>query len=254
MANRLYIQAIWCTLSGVIFCCTASSAAPSSPPKSAEGWTLRQKSKIFGDQELLISPLGLKSRNTRSLTTIIMTPPFQTVYMYNQASKNIYTVPWNKFRSPVAKTFALFNSIELSNAPVVKIGTQKKNALTITKYETTRAYEQQQVQAFKAENLPSSNPCKIISQATQDFHTHREVNATLCRHYGIPILPDFPIEATVYDMHKNPENYLLTMHCSHTKTSPADFKIPAGLKTVKSAEEVDISNVTNDSMQAFWPK
>jgi len=231
---------------------TAPPVKGPAPKNQVDGWKILQKSKFFGDEEILISPLGLKVYNIRSFRTLVMTPPFQTVTVYNLQNKFVCKIPWKAYRCPVAKTFALFNQFELSNIPVVKTGKPVlTNGYTVTTYQTTRSYDAQQQILRNTDHVPSSNPGHFEVKVSTDFGERPEVSSTLCRHFGSPIVKGVPMEVIISDLNNTPTAYVHTVKSTKLKVSTKDFIVPGGLKTVASPQQVEAGNMSPEAMQLF---
>jgi len=244
-------MAIMIAVTGPATISTSALAAPQA--KISDGWIINQKSQLFGEQLLLISPIGIKSANPKSSMTILMTPPFETVTAYNDQTKSVFQTPVKTFRSPMQKTYAIFNSNVLGEAPMEKTGTARLFGFTMVKYQSTKAYDMQQARLRKTDHIPSSNPRIIYIQSTEDFHLPAGAGTAQCRLYGLPLVPGIPLQVLTKDNDLTPASVLQSTQCIKTKVSPNDFMVPHSYKRVRSIEEITKSNVTEDAMQLFGP-
>ena len=85
--------------------CTFADPHANSQAKLVDGWSVKQSSKIFGYEDLLLSPLGLKATNVKTHVTMIMTPPFTQVTVYNAGTGRYFQTDLKQFRCPVLKDF-----------------------------------------------------------------------------------------------------------------------------------------------------
>jgi hypothetical protein len=230
-----------------------SGAQKAAPPdaKSVDACLINQNLKIFGEQQLLISKIGIKSFNPRSQISLVMTPPYQSVTLYNKLNQGIIQMPVKSLRCPVQKTFALFNNWMLGDSPMQKIGSGEINGFKVVKYRTTKAFTATQLMLRKTEKVPSSNPTVIDLQTTEDFQLPAGVGMALAKFYGVPDVPGIPLQVDLKDTDDNPSNYLRSSKCRKTRASAGDFALPTGYRKLKSVEEINQSNETEDAMQLF---
>ena len=256
--TRVLLAVLLSALNLVCPALTAQSAPAQTPAtrsnaagKTVDGWKISQWSKLYGEQVVTISAIGIKSTNPRTAVTLVMTPPFKIVTVFNDQGKSIFQTPIELFRCPLLKTFAILNSTMLGESPMIKIGTGTLNGFKIVKYKTTKDFTAHQAAINKQDDLPVSSPMSIESQSTNDFHLAPGAGVGLCRLYGIPVVPGIPLEVNAQDMNLNPVNYLHSRLFTKTTASTADFALPTGYRPMKSVQEILQSNVTEDAMQLF---
>lgn len=226
--------------------------APVKPgAKLVDATVLYQETKLFGEQVLVVSPIGIKTTGTRSSICLVLTPPFETVTMYNDRTRRIFQTPIKLFRCPLQKTFAIFNSYQLDEAPMIKVGVGAVAGFNVAKYQTTKAFNNRQLMLRRTDKVPASNPRIINSQSTDDFHLPEAVGTTLCRLYGVPIIPGIPIEVDCRDMDLSFSSLLQLKKSTKVKVSAADFAPPIGYKRLENVQEIFNSNEDQDAMQLF---
>ena len=236
-------------------CCwpEEAPAAPVAPTKtkSYPGWILNQTSQLLGMQVLTVSAIGIKTSNRKSSVSLVMTPPFKTVTIYNDQNKTIFQTPVKLFRSPYAKGMAIFGSNMLGDAPMVPAGKVTLNGFNVSKYKSTEAYNLQQVKLKKAGQIPASTPQMMESQSSDDLHLAPGAALALCRLYGIPLVPGIPVEARNTDLEHHSSYQLQTTKCTKTMVSEKDFALPRGYEHLKNLQEMTKSDVTEDGMLLF---
>jgi hypothetical protein len=229
----------------------APKSASKTAQKMVDGWIINQAAKLYGNQILTVSPIGIKSANPKTGVCVVMTPPFDMVTMYSDQNHSIFQSPLKTFRSPAAKALALFNSLILGESPMIKVGTDNIHGFKIVKYQTTKEFSAKQALLRKTDKVPSSNPRIIDSQSTEDFHLAPGAGLGLCKLYGIPLVPGIPLYVECKDMDLSRSNYLESHKYTKTKVSARDFALPLGYRKLKGAEEIMQSNVNPDAMQLF---
>jgi hypothetical protein len=217
----------------------------------ADGWMINQSTKLYGDQVLVVSQIGIKCSNPRTTICLVMAPPFEMVTVYNDKNRSLFQSPVKSFRCPAQKTFALFNSWVLGESPMIKVGTGTLNHFNVVKYQSTKAFSARQRALRQLDKTPSSNPMILDSQSTDDFHLAPGAGLGLCRMYGIPLVPGIPLEVDCKDSDLSPTCFLESKKYTKTKVSAADFAIPAGYKRIESIEEIMKSIDMQDAMQLF---
>ncbi len=236
----------------IVLAKNAARSQGKTATKLVAGTVIYQLSKSFWRPgAYCLSPIGIKTTNTRSSICLVVTPPFDQVTMYNDRTRSIFQTPLKLFRCPAHKTFVLFNAYQLDEAPMIKVGAGTLAGFNVVKYQTTKAFDQKQLSLRKTDKVPGSNPRIIDSQSTDDFHLPTGAGTSLCRLYGVPIVPGIPIEVSCKDMDLSFSSLLQLKKSAKTRVSAADFALPVGYKRLDSIEEIMKSNDDQDAMQLF---
>ena len=118
-----------------------------------------QRSKLNGDEIILLSQSGIRIENPRSHIILFAKPPEWTIYKLSQETKKYTVTPLAAFNNPLVQAQVFAKGINLSKATCVKTGTERLFDQPADLYKSDAAFEKNSIDLYmKAKMVTESYP------------------------------------------------------------------------------------------------
>jgi len=195
----------------------------------SDGLSIKQFSEAGGEQDILVSGLGIKIHSQRKGLVGIIKPPFQEAIMFNEHTKLIYSCPVATFKSPLAQSMAYFNAVTFVEIKLGLVGPIMHKGLTAGLYTFTPDFDALQRKKFKEHDLAVSGPQSVQCIETTKFRVHPQAIDFLDRFYGLPHTAGLPLDFKYVNFRKTAHHYMYTTQVKAATYRPGDYDVPKGL-------------------------
>lgn len=200
-----------------------------------KAWSLRQKSLILGEFDVLFNGSGLRASCKRSGITFIARPPLWNPIGFSLLSGNIWKPKKENF-SPVNDMCKSLSMLGLPNIwliPVEHVGRKEVSGFTCDSFSTTQAWSKDQYKQYSQGLMQRTSPWAAEYQAA-----NVNLPAPACRIleqiYGVPSCSLLPINFKYKKMTRNTSTALTTQSCQIVTPPKNWLDLPANLKTVNT--------------------
>jgi hypothetical protein len=209
------------------------------PPGKA--LALHQRCLILGDFDVLISATGLNATCKRSGITFISRPPLWNPVGYSLFSRSVWK-PQRATFAPIDDMCKALPILGLPNIwliPVVHIGKKVVSGFNCESFATTAAWHKEQVKQFDQGLIRRTSPHSAKYDGA-DIGLPKAVCQNLEHVYGVPSCSLLPINFT-YDKFSGAVGKGLETDSCEIVTAPKNWlDVPAGYKTVKTFNELNM--------------
>ncbi len=227
------------------------SNTKTSTPVALDGknsFRLMQHSQPSGEDEILISPLGIKIVNLRNKYVSLLPKPFTEVYSYSFKTKKIFHGPLKDHKSPYGNSMALLKSVTFDDIKTIRFKEAPYKGCSAT-YSKISQEEMVQRQKQKSDgDLVSNAPRLFEMVSSSKLNVPQAAGRFLYHYYGLPAKPGLPLQVEYTTFSQKTHHYLTTDKIEAKSFKPADFAPPTNLIKVKNTGELLLDDDSADSM------
>jgi hypothetical protein len=224
-----------------------------SPAWAEQGLLLNQETKVFGEMEALISPIGVRVVNERLKTVTVSSAPDWKIVSYNPKTKLCFIVDDIKhFRSALIFSNDMFSGFNLETVPMRRNGSSTDSGLPTARYESTPPYAASQMASHLANEITGSAALIVDYDSFEQTKMPRSACDILAHIYGVPRTPGVPASLWYESCDKNKHKYLVTVSVKVVSCSKKDFDYPKDYRRVQS--EGQLNNVSNTDFEELFHK
>jgi hypothetical protein len=234
-----------------------AGAHPAEPAANLDNSTsllIKQFSESGGEQNISLSPLGIKIQSLRKPICTIIVAPYKEALIFNQHSKLIYGCNPEQFKSPYAQSLALLNGVTFAE---IKLGAQsptKHKGLSASIYGFTREFASMQIAKHEHHDLATFAPKSVQCVETTKLKIHPELLHFIDRYYGFPYTDGLPLDFNYVNFSRNLHHYLYTSAVTAATFKPSDYALPVGYRRVKDVREIVLDDSAEDSIEMMIGK
>lgn len=230
----------------------AAPSAPAQAPKAVPAQQtvlalkLVQHCALCGDCDVFMTKSDLLLKTEKSHLHFVCAAPFKEVTVYSTLTGKIVRVPVN-FKNPFASARAFLAGVDLSVIPMDEGGVTTVCQKTCQVFKSKPAWTEEQKARRLKKECGGGEPVEARTEYLKS--TYNPVMMNLVAHiHGVPELDLLPI-SLCYREAGGPTidiKHLQTYKIETVPVKESIFKVPGGLKTVKSMNEV-IQDASADS-------
>ncbi len=229
---------------------TKANTKPSAPVvlDGKNSFRLMQHSEPSGEDEILISPLGIKIINLRNQYVSLLPKPFTEVYSYSLKTKKIFHGPLKDHKSPYGNSMALLKSVTFDDIKTTKFkeATYKGCSAIYSKIPKD-AMAQRQKEKSEGD-LVSNAPRLFEMVSSSKLNVPQATGRFLYHYYGLPAKPGLPLQVEYTSFARKTHHYLTTDKIETKSFQPTDFAPPSSLTKVKNTGAVLLDEDSADSI------
>ncbi len=233
---------------------TSNKASP-APAKTnslridgADSLRLRQHSKPSGEEEIEVSPYGIKITNLRNQIVSLYPAPYKVVYYYNSKTKKIYSCPIKLYKSPYASSMALLKSITFSDVVTTKYKEALYKGCTADFAKIPQGVVLQRFKERQKGDLVSRSPFLLEMITTAKVPVAPAAAGFLCKYYGLQQKTGLVLEMKYETFSNLKHEYLTTDKVEPKQFKPSDFAPPTNYFKAKNDGDVLLDNDSEGSM------
>lgn len=225
----------------LLFALLSFGALPGAQAADVEdcAYDLSASSILTGKVHVLVSPSALLIENKQTGCNLLVTSAAKSgAFVYNVSKKLYAPVSLDKFRNPMTRSIAWFNTRALSDIPVIKLGEKKFLNRPAIYYGSTMKYVAQIRAGKKRGDVPGRTPCELDFRTCKEFGSSEDFERFADRYFDLPYAPGFPVYMLYKDAEGEPKTYFEIRQASKVKVNKSLFLLPPGLKQVDKYEQV----------------
>jgi hypothetical protein len=238
----------------------ASSANPSSgksantkptTPVALDGknsFRITQHSEPSGEDEILISPLGIKITNLRNKYVSLLPKPFTEVYSYSIKTKKIFHGPLKDYKSPFGNSMALLKSVTFDDITTTKFKEATYKGCSAIYSKISKEVMAQRQMQVSNKDLVDRAPRLFEIVTSSKLNVPDAAGRFLYHYYGLRQKPGLPLQVEYTTFSQKNHHYLTTDTIEAKSFKPTDFAPPANLTKVKNTGELLLDDDSADSV------
>ncbi len=231
---------------------TTNKSTSNATPAALDGnssFRLLQHSQPSGEDEILVSPLGIKVTNLRNNYVSLLPKPFTEVYSYNARTKKIFHGPLNDHKSPYAHSMALLKSVTFDDIKTTKFKDDTYKGCSAAYSNIPKEVMVQRQKDKSNGDLVGRAPRLFEMVTSSKLNVPQEAAHFLYHYYGLPEKPGLPLQVEYTTFKGQTHHYLTTDKIEAKSFKPSDFAAPSNLTKVKNTGEVMLDDDSADSMK-----
>jgi hypothetical protein len=210
---------------------------------------IKQFSEPSGEQDILLSPLGIKVKSQRKAVAALLLPPYKEAVMYNERSKHIYYSNLAQFKSPYAQSMALLHALTFTE---IKLGARRPtiyHGLSAVIYGFTHDFDMAQRAKMAHREIALTAPESVQCILSSKLKVRPEIGRFLDRFYGFPETEGLPLDFGYQNFRGVRHHYMYTSQVSPASFKPSDYAIPTGYTRVKDIRELVLDDSATESIE-----
>lgn len=227
------------------------SNTKASAPLALDGknsFRITQHSEPSGEDEILISPLGIKITNLRNKYVSLLPKPFTEVYSYSIKTKKIFHGPLKDHKSPYGNSMALLKSVTFDDIKTTKFKEATYKGCSAVYSKISKEVMAQRQKEKSDGDLVSNAPRLFEMVSSGKLNVPEAAGHFLYHYYGLPKKPGLPLQVEYTSFSQKNHHYLTTDTIEAKSFKPSDFAPPTNLTKVKNTGEVLLDDDSADSM------
>ena len=238
----------------VLLCASAHSSptdTKTSGPVALDGknsFYLLQHSEPSGEDEILISPLGIKITNLRNKYVSLLPKPFTEVYSYSIKTKKIFHGPLKDHKSPYGNSLALLKSITFDDIKTTKFKEATYKGCSADYSKISKEVMAQRQKDKSNGDLIGNSPRLFEMVSSSKLNVPQVAGRFLYHYYGLPEKPGLPLQVEYTTFSQKTHHYLTTDKIEAKLLKPIDFAAPTNLTKVKNTGDLLIDADSADSV------
>jgi hypothetical protein len=231
---------------------TTNKSTTNATPAALDGknsFRLLQHSRPSGEDEVLVSPLGIKVTNLRNNYVSLLPKPFTEVYSYNVRTKKIFHGPLKDHKSPYANSMALLKSVTFDDIKTTKYKDDTYKGCSAAYSNIPKDVMAQRQKEKSNGDLVGRAPRLFEMVTSSKLKVPQEAAHFLYHYYGLPEKPGLPLKVEYTTFSRQIHQYLTTDKIEGKSFKPSDFSAPTNLNKVKNTGEVMLDDDSSDSMK-----
>lgn len=215
---------------------------------SKNSFRLMQHSEPSGEDEVLISPLGIKIVNLRNKYVSLLPKPFTEVYSYSFKTKKIFHGPLKDHKSPYGNSMALLKSVTFDDIKTTKFKEASYKGCSAIYSKIPKDVMAQRQKEKSDGDLVSNAPRLFEMVSSSKLNVPQAAGRFLYHYYGLPEKPGLPLQIEYTSFAKKTHHYLTTDKIETKSFQPTDFAPPSNLTKVKNTGAVLLDDDSADSI------
>ena len=232
---------------------TASkNSANTAAPVTLDGkssFRLLQHSEPSGEDEVLVSPLGIKVTNLRNKYVSLLPKPFTEVYSYSLRTKKIFHGPLKDYKSPYGNSMALLKSVTFDDIKTTKFKEATYKGCSAIYSKISKEVMAQRERDKSNGDLVGRAPRLFEMVTSNKLNVPLDAAHFLYHYYGLPEKPGLPLQVEYTTFSRQVHHYLTTDNIEAKTFKPTEFAPPSNLTKVKNTGEVLLDEDSADSMK-----
>ncbi len=231
---------------------TTNKSATNATPAALDGknsFRLLQHSEHSGEDEVLISPMGIKVTNLRNNYVSLLPKPFTEVYSYNARTKKIFHGPLKDHKSPYANSMALLKSVTFDDIKTTKFKDDTYKGCSAAYSNIPKEVMVQRQKDKSNGDLVGRAPRLFEMVTSSKLNVPQDAARFLYHYYGLPEKPGLPLQVEYTTFSRQAHHYLTTDKIEAKSFKPSDFAAPSNLTKVKNTGEVMLDDDSDESMK-----
>lgn len=202
-----------------------------------------------GNQEILLSPLGVKVSNAANHLVITFPKPYTEVHAYNTRSKRIYHTPFERFVSPYATSMATIKGVTFGDLQLTREKSLTYKGCNAELWSLSKEGIARQMAARAKKDLVKAAPKTFALIAATKIPLDKKVVRFLCLYYALPEAVGLPLEVQYDTLNNNHHHYLTTQKIAAATVKAAQFSLPANYSKSSVFADLVISGESDDGMK-----
>ncbi|MFA6213231.1 MAG: hypothetical protein WC714_27600 [Candidatus Obscuribacterales bacterium] len=229
----------------------SKTTASTSKLASADGkdsFRVFQHSKPSGEEEIWVSPHGIKIINLRNRYYSLFTKPYTEVHSYNSKTKKIFTIPIKKYKSPYASSMALLKAITFTEIKTSKYKEATYKGCSANYSNIPKDVMLQRMKERSTGDLVSRAPLLFEIVTSNKLVIAPPAARLVYLYYGLPQKTGIPFDMSYETFGRKKHQYLTTDRVEAKSFKASDFLPPSNYIKAKNDGDVLLDNDSEGSM------
>lgn len=230
---------------------STATTASTSTPASVDGkdnFRVLQHSKASGEEEIWVSPYGIKIINLRNRYVSLFPSPYTTVHTYNTKTKKLYSCPLKSYKSPYASSIALLKAVTFSEIKTSKYKEATYKGCSAIYSKIPKDVMLQRMKERSQDDLVSRAPWLFEMVTSSKLLIAAPAARFVCLYYGLPQKTGLVLEINYETFGRKKHQYLTTDKFEVKNFKSSDFLPPTNYAKVKNDGDVLLDNDSEGSM------